>query len=56
MKANEKRSAQEQSRTPAPQERAADPVGTEATQKGGAEPARREAERDWQDSSKESGE
>jgi hypothetical protein len=31
-------------------------VGTEAEQKGGKEPARQQAERDWEHSSKESGE
>jgi hypothetical protein len=30
--------------------------GTEAKRKGGVEPAKRQAERDWQDSAKESGE
>jgi hypothetical protein len=30
--------------------------GTETTAKGGAEAAKRQAERDWQDSSKEAGE
>ena len=29
---------------------------TEADEKGGKDPARQQAERDWQDSSKESGE
>jgi hypothetical protein len=29
--------------------------GTEAQKKGGIEPAKRQAERDWQDSAKESG-
>jgi hypothetical protein len=31
------------------------PPGTEATRNGGVEPAKRQAERDWQDSAKESG-
>jgi hypothetical protein len=31
-------------------------AGTETTLKGGAEAAKRQAERDWQDSSKEAGE
>jgi hypothetical protein len=31
-------------------------VGTEAEQKGGKEPAKRQAERDWEHSAKESGE
>jgi hypothetical protein len=31
-------------------------TGTEAERKGGVEPAKRQAERDWQDSAKESGE
>jgi hypothetical protein len=30
-------------------------TGTEAERKGGVEPAKRQAERDWQDSAKESG-
>lgn len=30
--------------------------GTESEQKGGSEPAKRQAERDWQNSSKEEGE
>jgi hypothetical protein len=29
--------------------------GTETAKKGGVEPAKRQAERDWQDSAKESG-
>ena len=29
--------------------------GTEAERKGGVEPAKRQAERDWEDSAKESG-
>jgi len=56
MKADDQRSAQKQSRTDAPKDRPADPVGTEAAEKGGVEPAKRDAERDWQDSPKESGE
>lgn len=31
-------------------------VGSETTQKGGKEPAQRQAQRDWENSSKESGE
>jgi hypothetical protein len=31
-------------------------AGTETALKGGSEPAKRQAERDWKDSSKESGE
>ena len=31
-------------------------VGSEAEQKGGKEPAQRQAERDWENSAKESGE
>jgi hypothetical protein len=31
-------------------------AGTEAAVKGGAEPAKRQAERDWQSSAKEAGE
>ena len=30
-------------------------TGTEAERKGGIEPAKRQAERDWEDSAKESG-
>jgi hypothetical protein len=30
-------------------------TGTEAERKGGVEPAKRQAERDWEDSAKESG-
>lgn len=30
-------------------------TGTEAQRKGGVEPAKRQAEKDWQDSAKESG-
>ncbi len=35
---------------------AAQPAGTETAVEGGAEPAKRQAERDWRDSSQESGE
>jgi hypothetical protein len=56
MTTDEKHSAQEQTRGRSPGDRSADPkTETEAVVKGDAETAKREAERDWQNSSKESG-
>jgi hypothetical protein len=44
-------------RKPESDEHSADPaVGTESAAKGGADAAKRQAERDWQDSAKEEGE
>jgi hypothetical protein len=46
-----------QERYPTSENGAAEPtVGTESAQKGGSEPAKRQAERDWENSSKEAGE
>lgn len=54
---DEKKSKQDHSGARAPDEQSADPaVGTEAALGGGKEPARREANRDWENSAKESGE
>jgi hypothetical protein len=47
----------EHDRTDEAENRPADSApGTESALKGGSEPAKRQAERDWKDSSKESGE
>jgi hypothetical protein len=57
MTTDEKHPKRERNRTEDSENGSADPtVGTEMAQTGGSEPARRQAERDWQNSSKESGE
>jgi hypothetical protein len=57
MTPDEKHPKRERNRTEESAKGSPDPtVGTETAQTGGSEPARRQAERDWQNSSKESGE
>jgi hypothetical protein len=57
MTTDEKQPQPASDRTRKSKDQSAEPTaGTETTLKGGVEAAKRQAERDWQDSSKEAGE